>query len=538
MFERVRALFSSFKGSNTSGTAAAKGIVNQIVNWVISISRFDLLTNAEVYEQIYVYEADAGGGIDKVASMVANSFKYFYIPDAGDEMDEVEVEMADAANSMFAGTTPQASLEGSSGTSPGSPTGATSGKSKKQVSPGVATARNPTEKKMVSKADHLFNTLNVKEDVEAFTEVMMVHGDLILTYDEEDPSVLCIQPNKNAAFVDDLSRLESSDSTIPITRDNYLVMNEKQPTEETYGPGEFIHIRYKKTPVWQTDSQGRDTFGVYSISPLQRAVLPVWQKRQMTIIDILWRWASIPKQHHKIASDMFALQKYNGATWQAKGETASAEAMKYLKQHAEAMRDLMPDQGITSLDTVTIDMIEPTSTSYVKPNEMINQLTDQVLSAINVPKSLGLGSSTASFASELILATYTSEKIIQLANKIKPVILESIKLRLLTIDPNFPVDSLDIKIDHTMAISRLEMFRVFAIMVNAGLFSEAELRESVGYEQLRPDQVPYSPAAAVSTTASTPTGSPETPQSSGQHITDSGKQTYKTIENKSRGDQV
>ena len=101
MFEKVRALFSSFKGSNTSGTVAAKGIVNQIVNWVISISRFDLLSNADVYEQIYVYEADAGGGIDKVASMVANSFKYFYIPDAGDEMDELEIEMADAANSMF-----------------------------------------------------------------------------------------------------------------------------------------------------------------------------------------------------------------------------------------------------------------------------------------------------------------------------------------------------------------------------------------------------------------------------------------------------
>lgn len=532
MFEKVRALFSSFKGSNTSGTAAAKGIVNQIVNWVISISRFDLLSNADVYEQIYVYEADAGGGIDKVASMVANSFKYFYIPDAGDELDEVEIEMADAANSMFTGTTPQAALEGST-------TGQDAGAKKlKKVSPGVANAKTPVEKKMVSKADHLFNDLNVKEDIEAFTEIMITHGDLILTYDEEDPSVLCIQPNKNAAFVDDLSRLESSDNSIPITRDNYLVMNEKQPTEQTYGPGEFIHVRYKKTPVWQTDSQGRDTFGVYSISPLQRAVLPVWQKRQMSIIDILWRWASIPKQHHKIASDMFALQKYQGATWQQKGDAASTEALKYLKQHSEAMRDLMPDQGITSLDTVTIDMIEPTSTSYVKPNEMINQLTDQVLSAINVPQSLGLGSSTASFASELILATYTSEKIIQLANKIKPVILESIKLRLLVINPAFPVDSLDIKIDHTMAISRLEMFRVFAIMVNSGLFSEAELRESVGFEQLRADQVPYSPAAAVSTTASTPTGSPETPESSGQHMTDQGKQTYKKIENKSRGEQV
>lgn len=537
MFERVRALFSSFKGSNTSGTAAAKGVVNQIVNWVISISRFDLLSNADVYEQIYVYEADAGGGIDKVASMVANSFKYFYIPDAGDEMDEMEVEMADAANSMFTGTTPQAALEGGLAGASDQGGSATS-KSTKQVSPGVASAKTPVARKMVNKADHMFSDLNVKEDIEAFTEVMMVHGDLILTYDEEDPSVLCIQPNKNAAFVDETARLDSSDNTVPITRDNYLVMNEKQPTEKIYGPGEFIHIRYKKTPVWQTDTQGRDTFGVYSISPLQRAVLPVWQKRQMTIIDILWRWASIPKQHHKISADMFALQKYNGATWQAKGEQASTEAMKYLQKHAEAMRDLMPDQGITSLDTVSIDMIEPTSTSYVKPNEMINQLTDQVLSAINVPKSLGLGSSTASFASELILATYTSEKIIQLANKIKPVVLESIKLRLLTINPAFPVDSLDIKIDHTMAISRLEMFRVFAIMVNAGLFSEAELRESVGYEQLRPDQVPYSPAAAVSTTASTPTGSPETPQSSGQHITDSGKQTYKTIENKSRGNQV
>ena len=529
MFERVRALFSSFKGSGTTGTAAAKGVVNQIVNWVISISRFDLLSNADVYEQMYVYEADAGGGIDKIASMVANAFKYFYIPDAGDELDEVEELMADAANSMFTGTTPQAVLDGSD-------VGAV--KSSKQSSPGVATAKTPVQRKMVKKADHMFTNLNVKEDIEAFTEVILMHGDLILTYDEEDPSMLCIQPNKNAAFVDETARLESSDSTIPITRDNYLVMNEKQPTEQIFNPGEFIHIKYKKTPIWVTDNQGRETFGVYSLSPLQRAVLPVWQKRQMTIIDILFRWASLPKQHHKINSEMFALQKYNGATWEAKGKAASDEAMKYLKLHADAVRDLMPDQGITSLDTVQIDMIEPSSTSYVKPNEMINQLTDQVMSAINVPKSLGLGSSSSSFASELVLATYTSEKIIQLANKIKPVILESIKLRLLTINPEFPVDTLDIKIDHTMAISRLEMFRVFAIMVNSGLFTEAELRESVGYEQLRVDQFPYSPAAAVSTTASTPTGAPETPESAGQHATDSGKQVYKNIERDSRGKQV
>lgn len=530
MLERIKAIFSSFKGGSTYSAAAAKGVVNQIVSWVISISRFDLLSNADVYEQMYAYEADVGGGIDKIASMVANSFKYFYIPDAGDSMDDVEIEMADAANSMFTGTTPQAVLEGG--------TSSKSVPTRKTESPGVASAKTPTQKRMVKKADHMFNNLNVREDIEAFSEVLMTQGDLILTYDEEDPSVLCIQPNKNATFVDDLSRMESSDSTIPITRDNYLIMNENQPTVDTFGPGEFIHIRYKKTPIWQTDSQGRSTFGIYSISPLQRAVLPTWQKRQMSIIDILWRFASLPKQHHKIASDMFALQKYDGATWAKKGEIASAEAMKYLQKHSDAMRDLMPDQGITSLDTVQIDMIEPKSTSYVKPNEMINQLTDQVMSAINVPKSLGLGSSTASFASELILATYTSEKIIQIANKIKPVILESIKLRLLAINPEFPVDSLDIKIDHTMAISRLEMFRVFAIMVNSGLFSEAELRESVGYEQLRADQIPYSPAAAVSTTASTPTGAPETPESSGQHITDSGKQTYKKIENKSRGEQV
>lgn len=534
MLERVRALFSSFKGSSTSGTAAAKGVVNQIVAWVISISRFDLLDDSDVYEQIYLYEADAGGGIDKFASMVANSFKYFYIPDAGDNLDPIELEMADDANSMFKGTTPQSILGGSNGDNTAGTPAPLSTKSQAAVKTNVSNAKTPVQKSMVAKGAHLFEDLNVYEDIEAFTEILLTQGDLILTYDKEDPSVLCIQPNKNAAFVDETARLESSDSTIPITRDNYLVMNEKQPTEEIFGPGEFIHIRYKKTPTWCTDRQGRSTYGVYSISPLQRAVLPVWQKRQMTIIDVLWRWASIPKQHHKINSEMFALQKYNGATWASKGEQAREEAMKYLKMHNENMRDLMPDQGITSLDTVDISMIEPTSTSYVKPNEMINQLTDQIMSAINVPKSLGLGSSQSSFASELILATYTSEKVMQIARKIKPVILESIKLRLLAINPAYPVDSLDIKIDHTMAISRLEMFRVFAIMVNAGLFTEAELRESVGYEQLRADQVPYMPVAAVSTTASTPTGSPETPTSAGQHITDSGKQDYKNVE-KGRG---
>ena len=40
----------------------------------------------------------------------------------------------------------------------------------------------------------------------------------------------------------------------------------------------FMHIKFKKIPIYVTDNRGRKTYNVYSISPLNRTILPVWQK--------------------------------------------------------------------------------------------------------------------------------------------------------------------------------------------------------------------------------------------------------------------
>ena len=81
-----------------------------------------------------------------------------------------------------------------------------------------------------------------------------------------------------------------------------------------------------------------------------------------------------------------------------------------------------------------------------------------------------------------------SAKVLQLAKKIRFVILGMIRDRLLLIDPTYPVDIVDIKLELSLAMNKLEAFRQLSLMVAAGVFTQEEIRGIVGYEMLTDEQ--------------------------------------------------
>jgi hypothetical protein len=98
------------------------------------------------------------------------------------------------------------------------------------------------------------------------------------------------------------------------------------------------------------------------------------------------------------------------------------------------------------------------------------------------------GTGAGSYASELVISNYVSGKVVQIADKIKPTLLNLMKERLLAIDSSFPVAELDMKLELTMAASQMENVRQMTLMAAVPLFTENELRGKIGYEPLADDE--------------------------------------------------
>lgn len=455
--------------------AAVKTLTSNLISYELELSDFANMDEEDIYEQLYLYESEIGGAIDRTSTMVGESYKGFYLKEAGATVDGIE-------------------------------------------------------KEMIENAKKIDEAVNIRGYMEMFAELISIKGNLYLKEDPNDLT-LTILPNKYVTLVDRKDRLmNASKGEFDMIMDGkYLVLFEGQSGyQQVYEPDQFIHVKYKNTPVFEKDSRGRMTFGVYSISPLNRVILPVWWKRQTMILDMLVRQMNVPREHHMIDSRMFNLNLYSG-TPEQKLEKATASIKSFIESYTSDIKNKTPDMGYVTLDTTKIETINNGSgTNYLQTNELISQINDQVWSALNMPKSMISGESSSSYSSELIIANYVCQKVLQLANKVKPIILDNIKSRLIKINPNYPIEQLDIKIELDIVSTEIEKMRKMAIMGDLGIFTETELRDMVGMDSLRPEQRKElvktgagSKGTSVPLTSNAAVSLPETPTSMEQHSNDS-----------------
>lgn len=249
------------------------------------------------------------------------------------------------------------------------------------------------------------------------------------------------------------------------------------------------------------------------------------------ITDTMWRIMNVPREHHQVSAEMFNLNNYTG-DMNSRRQQAREDAQRFLSEYVSQMKRRMPDQAYATLDSVKITKLDNRSGSYMQTNELLNQINSQIWMALNMPRSMISGESTGSYASELVIANYVTQKVNQIAHRIKPVILRILRDRLRAINSSYPVDDLDLFMDLDIAVSELERFRQIAIMADVGVFTEDEIREFVQYKPLTDEQRSKIVRKEVkSSSTSVPTdSSPETPISRLQHATDSGDNVYKEIE--------
>lgn len=441
MFDKIRRnIAKRFMGrtlprNDENGSIADTGqnyeITQNLIKYVRELSRFDLMSEEEIYEQIAVWEADAGGAIDRMSTLVKQSLHEPFIK-KGKSIDT-------------------------------------------------------SEQKCVDVAIDVYERLEIPEWAEAMTEVLLTQGNTFITKNEDEKGIFRFQPNRYITAVDELDQAGMVDYTGLLREGKYLVLGEKQGSfDEVFAPGEFYHIKYKKTPYFVKDIVGRRTWNVHSISPLHRSVLPIWWKRQTMMIDILWRWKNVPREHHKLNSEMFSLDKYAG-TKDEKISKARAAANSTISSYIKTLEEMQPDRGFVTLDNTTIDVISPNST-YMGTNDLLEQLGRKTYTSLNIPPSVIDGKDSGSYAAELVLATYLSNKVEGIANKFKPVILDIIKTNVLMEDDSLPVSKLNISPSISISTSEIENFRRATLMASMGQFTDTEIRESVGYQPLTAEE--------------------------------------------------
>lgn len=385
---------------------AGKRVTLKLVEFLQNMSNFGDMQDEDILEQLFIWEPEVGGALDKQSTLVSQCYKGVYLKDTDKTTDK-------------------------------------------------------TEKEMLKVATEQAEAMKMSDQFETYGEMLPLFGDVYV--DIRDPISYKIIPNKFASLVETPEQIGRVGAGWLMTQGNYLVFNEMLTGQFILGPGEFIHLKYKETPLFVTDRKGRWTYGMYSISPVQRAIISTWQKRQTSIIDTLYRWRIIPREIHSIDSTMFALDQFAGDQM-GRLATSQAEANKYIAAYNAIIQDQAPDQGYTILDTVTISMLESKTNTYMRTNELMDQLDAKIWTALNMPESVVSGKNSGSYASELVISNYVSQKAMMLAQKIKPMMLDNLRARLRKINSAFPVDKLDIKLELSMAATELEVFRQMAIM--------------------------------------------------------------------------
>lgn len=505
IIQKVKAWFSKpfydveYQADSTTLKTSASNLASRYLESV----DYEDKTAEEIYEQMYRDEPEVGGGIDRISTLVCQSYKGFCMSN--------EPTLEDLANID------------------------------EYLSDNPHEESTPEEQKVLKMATIIAKHIVIKDIIECYSELLLGFGNIFIQHDAN--YVDTILPNSNITLVDEDSQINTSTSETGfkafIKRGTILIIDEGETNQEVIK--DFTHIKYKTTPVHVKDNKGRDTYGVYSISPLQRAVLSVWRKRIIEAIDVMWRWKAVPREHHQLDSAAINISHFSGETIEDKFQKAQAYANAQLKNYADAYGDRNPDQAYISYKDVDIKAIN-SNHAQLGSEDSLNSCKDQIWTSLNVPKSIVSGEGATSYAAELIISNYVSNKVIQLSDKVKEPILANIRKRILAIDPNLPAARLDINFELVMASSKIELFHQFAIMVDSGLFTETELRELVEYLPLTSDQRGQLFTKDKATTdAETPMGSkpaadalkidnqklpeyPETPQSNDQHTRDAGEE--------------
>lgn len=367
------------------------------------------------------------------------------------------------------------------------------------------------EVEMLATANALDDRLNFRELFESYCKSLIKYGDVIEhietgpefldeEFEEEAEAEGAITgltplPMNQITIIDEAGRIDDPEPDRVITKAEIYVIDEENAdtTEEDpiqYAKEEIIHVSLDNRTNWKEDLVGRNTFGIWSDAPLKSVIYLIEWKHNLIRNDMIWRNKMLPREHHKLNMSAFAPENYPGATFSDRLSAAKTAATTEMNLYSASIRGQQPDQGYVTSTDVEVAIVEPKTTNYQSPNEIIDQLDKKISGLTGTPEALS-GGDTKGFSSIEFSGTFVSMRAEEMAAKIGRAIDRLIWKHIKAIHPSFKIaDIRRVRTKHRLILDRDlgERAKVVSILAATNAFTPTELREIQGKEALTEEQ--------------------------------------------------
>ena len=267
------------------------------------------------------------------------------------------------------------------------------------------------------------------------------------------------------------------------------VYDEGGPNQHTYRRKSIMHIPLNNRAEHVKDSVDRWTWGIWSHSPLESLRPDVYWALSSKVNDMIWRRLYLPREHHQLdVTDLMDISRYEGDDENERRNSAIEAVSSAITTYIDGLKGQLPDQGyvtpkVGDVEAVTINIIEPKTTNYVSPNELLQQLSSTIASAYYTRLS---DKTSSSYAAEHIIASDTQVAAEYLAEVIKYYVLEEVKS---WYEDNVHVEKLDIRLQLILPKDMESLVRESAVLRAAGVMTIDEIRvRYLGLDPLTEEQ--------------------------------------------------
>jgi hypothetical protein len=363
------------------------------------------------------------------------------------------------------------------------------------------------EKAMITTANQLVTRLDFRSLYESYTKSLVKYGDVIEhietgpefldeEFEEEAGeegtiTALTPLPMNQMTIIDEAGRIDDPEPTKVITLKEIYVVDEENAdqTEDDpiqYPKSEILHVSLDPRTNWKDDLVGRPTFGIWSDAPLKSVIYLIEWKHNLIRNDMLWRNKMLPREHHKLNMSAFAPENYPGSTFSERLSAAKVAATSEMNLYSASIRGQQADQGYVTSTDVDVNIVEPKSTNYQNPNEMINQLDTKISGLTGTPEALS-GGTTVGFSSIEFSGTFVSIRAEEMAALIGRALDRLLWKHIKAVHPAFDIKDIKrVHTQHRLILDRdlTERAKLVSILAGTKVFTPTELREFEGKEAL------------------------------------------------------
>jgi len=251
----------------------------------------------------------------------------------------------------------------------------------------------------------------------------------------------------------------------------------------------IMHISFDNRRQWVVDNIGRWTFNVWSHSPIETLKVLIEWKHNLIRNDLLWRNRLLPREHHKLDLSVYDPSKYTG-TYSTKVANAKSDATTAIKDYNDKIKRREADQGFTTGTNVDIDIIEPKTTNYTSPNQIIDQINSLISTPTGTPGAL-VGGESKGFTSLLHSSSFTAMRADIYAMRITNALEGLVKKHVALVRPGLKQDVIDrlfIRNKLILDRDRTELAKIIGVLVNTNVFTPSEIRAIWGLDPLTEKQ--------------------------------------------------